>query len=144
MSWAEVAEFQAHPDADGTGYTVHDEYGWASCSDAGMQQMIRQAQLKERYYDTLETFRGLLAPLCADHGLPLLDVDSDVHPEPFRWFINDYADWGDDPRSPLFCFGGWHDRGPENYVYCIAASARGTLGGDLIACEGDWLPAVAR
>ena len=128
--WAEIAELAAHPTEDG-GYRKDFYNGWLSVPDRGMQMMIDHANLLERFYPALNEFQALLHIWCEGHNLPLIDEEG----EPFHWSINDYAPWGDDPRSPVFMLNGYHQFSGE---FCIPAYARGTLNGSLVICIDDW------
>jgi len=127
--WAEIATLHANPDEDG--YKIVHEWGTQSCSKAGMDQLIQHATLMDRFQPALDAFRGLLHVWCEQHNRPLINEDG----EPFFWGINDYAEWGDDSRSPMFMLWGRHQFSGE---FCIPAWVRGTLDGSLIACDGDW------
>ena len=128
--WAEIAELSAHPTKDG-GYRRDVAGGQVSVSDRGMQMLIDHANLLDRFYPALNEFQALLHSLCEGHNRPLIDEEG----EPFHWSLNDYAEWGDDPRSPVFMLNGWHQFSGQ---FCIAAWARGTIGGSLVICIDDW------
>jgi hypothetical protein len=129
-AWAEIAELSRNP-TDGGGYSMELPNGSLHVSDKGLREMIHQLQLMEKFRPALDAFESQLHVWCADHGRPLTDEEG----EPFSWNINDYAPWGSDVRSPVFMLYGWHQFSGE---FCIAAWARGTLDGSLIACVGDW------
>ena len=126
-AWAEIAELSKTPNADGNGYRM----GSLSVSEKGMDKLIHQATLHEKFRPALDAFESQLHIWCQEHNRPLVQDGG----EPFRWSINDYGEYGDDPRSPVFMLYGWHQFSDQ---FCIAAWARGTLDGSLIACVGDW------
>ena len=127
--WALIAGLAAAPVAGG--YWAHFEGGSTMVSEEGMQGLIDTAYLTERFEDALLAFSELLAERCEQHDLPLIKDGG----EPFEWSINDYAPWGDDPRWPVFILAGWHQ---GEAPFCVAAWARGTSDGSLIAMMNHW------